>query len=136
NELKVLFTEMGIDVWEVIDAASTKPHGFQAFYPGPGLGGHCIPVDPFYLAWKAREYERPTRFVELAGESNTAMPSYVVERVTRALNDRGRPVNGARILVLGVAYKADVDDERESPSFRLIEQLQALGGRVSYHDPY
>jgi UDP-N-acetyl-D-glucosamine dehydrogenase len=136
NELKVLFTEMGIDVWEVIDAASTKPFGFQPFFPGPGLGGHCIPLDPFYLSWKAREYGRPTRFIELAGEVNTNMPAYVVERLTRALNERGRAVNGSRILVLGVAYKPDVDDDRESPGLKLIDELRSMGADVCYNDPH
>jgi UDP-N-acetyl-D-glucosamine dehydrogenase len=136
NEMKVVLTAMGIDTWEVIDAASTKPFGFQAFYPGPGLGGHCIPIDPFYLTWKAREVGQPTRFIELAGQVNHAMPDYVVQRTTLALNRRGKPVHGARILVLGLAYKPDVDDVRESPSFDLIEKLQALGARVDYNDPH
>ncbi len=136
NELKVLFDKMGIDVWEVIAAASTKPFGFMPFYPGPGLGGHCIPIDPFYLTWKARHYGQPTRFIELAGEINTAMPDYVVARVQDALNQRGKPLKGARVLVLGLAYKRDVDDDRESPSFSLIEKLQAKGAAVDYNDPY
>ncbi|MCG3178479.1 MAG: UDP-N-acetyl-D-glucosamine 6-dehydrogenase [Phycisphaerae bacterium] len=136
NELKVLFDKMGIDVWEVIRAASTKPFGFMPFYPGPGLGGHCIPIDPFYLTWKARQYEQATRFIELAGEINTAMPDYVVRRVQDALNDRGRPMKGSRVLVLGLAYKRDVDDDRESPSFHLIAKLQAKGCVVNYNDPY
>src|SRR5205807_2789504 len=114
NELKVVYTAMGIDVWEVINAAKTKPFGFMPFYPGPGLGGHCIPIDPFYLTWKAREFGQNTRFIELAGEINTAMPDYVVGRVAEALNSRRRPVNGGRVLVLGLAYKPNVDDERES----------------------
>jgi UDP-N-acetyl-D-glucosamine dehydrogenase len=136
NELKVLFTDMGIDVWEVIDAAATKPFGFMPFYPGPGLGGHCIPIDPFYLTWKAREVGRPTRFIELAGEINHAMPEYVVGRVTSALNERGKSVRGSRVLVLGLAYKPDIDDVRESPSFELIERLADLGAAVDYNDPH
>jgi UDP-N-acetyl-D-glucosamine dehydrogenase len=136
NELKVLFARMGIDIWEVIAAAKTKPFGFQAFYPGPGLGGHCIPIDPFYLSWIARKYESPTRFIELAGEVNTAMPEYVVEQVILALNDMQKPVRGSRIAILGVAYKRDVDDPRESPAFKIIERLQQLGAELSYHDPY
>ena len=137
NELKVIFDAMGIDVWEVIDAAKTKPFGFMPFYPGPGLGGHCIPIDPFYLTWKAREHEIATRFIELAGEINTRMPDHVVERVVKALNDRaGKAVSRARILLIGVAYKKDVDDLRESPALRLIEKLAALGAEVDYHDPY
>ncbi len=136
NELKVLFQKIGIDVWEVIDAAKTKPFGFQAFYPGPGLGGHCIPIDPFYLSWVARKHEMPTRFIELAGEINTSMPEYVVTRVAEALNDVGRPVRGSRIGVLGVAYKKDVDDPRESPSFKLMELLQQRGAVLSYNDPH
>lgn len=136
NELKVLFDRMGIDVWEVIEAAKTKPFGFQAFYPGPGLGGHCIPIDPFYLTWKAREYEFATRFIELAGEINTSMPEYVVSKVMKALNDRGKAVKGARVLMLGLAYKQNVDDDRESPSYRLMEKLEELGALVEYNDPY
>jgi len=136
NELKVVFDKMGIDVWDVIDAAKTKPFGFQAFYPGPGLGGHCIPIDPFYLTWKAREFGKPTRFIELAGEINTAMPEYVIHRMTDALNARGKPLRGARVLVLGLAYKKDVDDLRESPSIELIELLRARGARVDYNDPH
>jgi len=136
NELKMLFDRMGIDIWEVIAAAKTKPFGFQAFYPGPGLGGHCIPIDPFYLTWKAREYEFATRFIELAGEINTQMPYYVVQRTIGALNDRGRSVRNAKILVLGVAYKKDVSDMRESPALKLIEILRSKGARVDYHDPY
>ncbi len=135
NELKILFQRMGIDVWEVIDAAKTKPFGFQAFYPGPGLGGHCIPIDPFYLSWLARLHETPTRFIELAGEINSSMPRYVIARVTEALNHVGKPVRGSRIAVLGVAYKKDVDDPRESPSFKLIELLVAQGAIVGYNDP-
>ncbi len=136
NELKMLFDKMNIDIWEVIAAANTKPFGFQAFYPGPGLGGHCIPIDPFYLTWKAREYEFSTKFIELAGEINTSMPDYVVMKVMTALNDCGKQVKGAKILMLGLAYKANVDDCRESPSYRLLEKLEALGAKVSYNDPY
>ena len=136
NELKVVYSAMGIDVWEVINAAKTKPFGFMAFYPGPGLGGHCIPIDPFYLTWKAREYGQNTRFIELAGEVNTAMPDYVVRRVADALNERQKAVNGSNILVLGLAYKPNVDDERESPSYVLMEKLQARGAKVAYYDPY
>ena len=136
NELKMLCDKMDIDIWEVIEAAKTKPFGFQAFYPGPGLGGHCIPIDPFYLTWKAREFDFHTRFIELAGEINTAMPDFVVEKVANALNDAGKPVKGSRILMLGLAYKANVDDARESPSFRLIDKLEKLGSQVSYNDPY
>jgi UDP-N-acetyl-D-glucosamine dehydrogenase len=137
NELKVIFTEMGIDVWEVVDAAKTKPFGFMPFYPGPGLGGHCIPIDPFYLTWKAREYEIATRFVELAGEINTSMPRYVIDRLAKALDERfGRGLNGARILMSGIAYKKNVDDIRESPALRLIELLEQRGAHVDYHDPY
>jgi len=136
NELKMLFDRMGIDVWEVIRAASTKPFGFSAFYPGPGLGGHCIPIDPFYLTWKARQYGLPTRFIELAGEINTSMPEYVVQRTIDALNDRRKSLKGSRILVLGLAYKPDIDDVRESPSLELIELLRAKGAKVDYNDPY
>ena len=136
NELKVVYDAMGIDVWEVINAAKTKPFGFMAFYPGPGLGGHCIPIDPFYLTWKAREYGQATRFIELAGEVNTAMPEHVVQRVADALNQRRKPVNGSRILILGLAYKANVDDDRESPSYHLLELLKHRGADVAYHDPY
>ncbi|GIW90622.1 MAG: UDP-N-acetyl-D-glucosamine dehydrogenase [Pirellulaceae bacterium] len=136
NELKVLFDRMGIDVWEVIEAAKTKPFGFQAFYPGPGLGGHCIPIDPFYLSWVARKYELPTRFIELAGEINSSMPAYVVQKVAEALNDVGKPVRGSRIGILGVAYKKDVDDPRESPSFKLMELLLRRGAIISYNDPH
>jgi UDP-N-acetyl-D-glucosamine dehydrogenase len=136
NELKVVFDRMGIDVWEVIEAAKTKPFGFQAFYPGPGLGGHCIPIDPFYLTWAARRFGVNTRFIELAGEVNTNMPRYVVERVSEALNEQAKPVKGGRILVLGVAYKKDVDDPRESPAFEIMEHLQQRGAHVSYNDPY
>ena len=136
NELKVVYSAMGIDVWEVINAAKTKPFGFMPFYPGPGLGGHCIPIDPFYLTWKAREFGQATRFIELAGEINTAMPQYVIHRVADALNDRKLPVKGSNILVLGLAYKPNVDDQRESPSFVLMDLLQARGATVSYHDPF
>jgi UDP-N-acetyl-D-glucosamine dehydrogenase len=136
NELKVVFNAMGIDVWEVIRAAKTKPFGFQAFYPGPGLGGHCIPIDPFYLTWAARKYELHTRFIELAGEINTSMPQYVVERIGLALNDLGKPIKGSRICILGVAYKKDVDDPRESPAFTILELLERRGARVSYNDPH
>ncbi len=136
NELKMLFDRMGIDVWEVVEAAKTKPFGFQAFYPGPGLGGHCIPIDPFYLTWKARRYDFATRFIELAGEINTAMPDFVVTKAVQALNDNGKPVKGSKILILGLAYKANVDDDRESPSYRLMEKLEAMGAKVRYNDPY
>jgi UDP-N-acetyl-D-glucosamine dehydrogenase len=135
NELKVVYAAMGIDVWEVIAAAKTKPFGFMPFYPGPGLGGHCIPIDPFYLTWKAREYGQNTRFIELAGEVNTAMPDYVVSRVVDALNDQSKSLRGARILMLGLAYKANVDDDRESPSYVLMEKLEARGATVAYNDP-
>ncbi len=136
NELKLVFDRMKIDVWEVIDAARTKPFGFQAFYPGPGLGGHCIPIDPFYLSWKAREYGVPTKFIELAGEINTRMPEWVVNKVGEALNEHGKALKGSKVLVLGLAYKKDVDDVRESPSVTLIELLQSRGAKVSYHDPF
>lgn len=136
NELKVVYGAMGIDVWEVINAAKTKPFGFMAFYPGPGLGGHCIPIDPFYLTWKAREYGQHTRFIELAGEINTAMPEFVVNRVGEALNVQRKPVNGAKVLVLGLAYKPDVDDDRESPSYTLLDLLKKRGAEVAYYDPH
>ena len=136
NEMKVLCDRMGLDVWEVIQAASTKPFGFMPFVPGPGLGGHCIPIDPFYLTWKARQFEFHTRFIELAGEVNTQMPHYVVQRTMEGLNRERKTVNGARLLVLGVAYKKDVDDMRESPSLRIITLLRERGARVDYHDPY
>jgi len=136
NELKIVFERMGIDIWEVIKAAKTKPFGFQAFYPGPGLGGHCIPIDPFYLTWKAKEYEIHTRFIELAGQINTNMPYYVVEKTIRALNERGIPIKGAKILIVGVAYKPDVDDDRESPAFVIMDLLERAGAVVEYHDPY
>ncbi|QEG41745.1 nucleotide sugar dehydrogenase [Roseimaritima ulvae] len=136
NELKVLFDAIGIDVWEVINAAKTKPFGFQAFYPGPGLGGHCIPIDPFYLSWLARKHGQTTRFIELAGEVNTAMPRYVINRVAEFLNEAGKPIKGSKICLLGVAYKKDVDDPRESPSFVLMEQLLERGADLSYSDPH
>jgi UDP-N-acetyl-D-glucosamine dehydrogenase len=136
NELKTVFDRMGIDVWEVIEAAKTKPFGFQAFYPGPGLGGHCIPIDPFYLTWAARKHGVNTRFIELAGEVNTAMPQYVVDRVIEALNADGKALRGSRVCVLGVAYKKDVDDPRESPAFTILEMLQARGATVCYNDPH
>ena len=136
NELKMVYQKMGIDIWEIIAAAKTKPFGFMAFYPGPGLGGHCIPIDPFYLTWKAREFGMNTRFIELAGEINTSMPDYVIAKVVEALNRNGKAVRGSRILLLGLAYKADVDDIRESPSLVLIERLEALGAEVDYNDPY
>ena len=136
NELKVLTDRMNIDIWEVIDAASTKPFGFTSFYPGPGLGGHCIPIDPFYLSWKAKEYDFSTRFILLAGEVNTSIPYYVVERVGKALNDRSKSIRGSKILVLGVAYKKDVDDVRESPALEIMEILQHNGAVLSYSDPY
>jgi len=136
NELKIIYGSMGIDIWEVIEAAKTKPFGFMPFYPGPGLGGHCIPIDPFYLTWKAREFGHATRFIELAGEINTAMPDHVVAKVGESLNTVGKPIKGSKILLLGLAYKADVDDDRESPSYILIEKLEAKGAKVDYHDPY
>lgn len=136
NELKMLFDRMGIDVWEVINAAKTKPFGFTAFYPGPGLGGHCIPIDPFYLSWKAKEYEMSTRFIELAGEINTAMPQWVVNKVIHALNEKGKAVKGSKIILLGIAYKANVDDDRESPSYKLMDLLVNFGAEVDYHDPH
>lgn len=136
NELKMVYDRMGIDIWEVLDAAATKPFGFMRFNPGPGWGGHCIPLDPFYLSWKAREYRCNTRFIELAGEVNVRMPEYVVEKLLLALNERGRAVKGARVLILGIAYKKDIDDPRESPAFELIEHLLQLGAAVSYHDPH
>jgi UDP-N-acetyl-D-glucosamine dehydrogenase len=136
NELKMTFDRMGIDIWEVIEAAKTKPFGFTPFYPGPGLGGHCIPLDPFYLSWKAAEHGIWTRFIELAGEINTSMPRWVVHKVMHALNDEGQSARDARILVLGLSYKADIDDDRESPSYEIIELLQEAGARVDYCDPY
>lgn len=136
NELKILFEKLGIDVWEVIAAAKTKPFGFQAFYPGPGLGGHCIPIDPFYLSWVARKHEATARFIELAGEINASMPHHVVEKVAAALNDESKPVRGSKIAILGVAYKKNVDDPRESPAFKLMELLEERGASLSYHDPH
>jgi UDP-N-acetyl-D-glucosamine dehydrogenase len=136
NELKIVYSAMGIDVWEVIEAAKTKPFGYMPFYPGPGLGGHCIPIDPFYLTWKAREYGKNTRFIELAGEINTAMPEYVVHRATEALNQRRKSINGSRILIVGLAYKPDVDDDRESPSYHLLDLFKALGATLGYYDPH
>jgi UDP-N-acetyl-D-glucosamine dehydrogenase len=136
NELKLVYGAMGIDIWEVIEAAKTKPFGFMPFYPGPGLGGHCIPIDPFYLTWKAREFDRHTRFIELAGEINTSMPVHVVARLGDALNATRKPINGSRILILGLAYKPNVDDERESPSYRIMELLKQRGSEVAYYDPY
>lgn len=137
NELKVIYNAMGIDIWEVIEAAKTKPFGFMPFYPGPGLGGHCIPIDPFYLTWKAREYEVPTRFIELAGEINSTMPHYVVQKLSHGLNDRfGRGLKNARILVIGIAYKKNVDDTRGSASFKIMRLLRDRGAEVSYYDPY
>jgi len=136
NELKLIYAAMGIDIWEVIQAAKTKPFGFMPFYPGPGLGGHCIPIDPFYLTWKAREYGQHTRFIELAGEINTRMPEQVVHGVAEALNDQGKAIKGSRILILGLAYKPNVDDERESPSYILMSLLSERGAEVDYYDPY
>ena len=136
NELKLVYGAMDIDVWEVIQAAKTKPFGFMAFYPGPGLGGHCIPIDPFYLTWKAREFGQSTRFIELAGEINTAMPAHVINRTAEALNAMKKPMKGSRVLILGLAYKPNVDDDRESPSYVLLDLLKARGAEVAYHDPY
>ena len=136
NELKVVYGAMGIDVWEVIEAAKTKPFGYMPFYPGPGLGGHCIPIDPFYLTWKAREYGQATRFIELAGEINTSMPQHVIQRLVAALNIHRKPLNGSRILMVGLAYKANVDDDRESPTYTLMDLVEAGGGEVAYFDPY
>ncbi|MEM1182821.1 MAG: nucleotide sugar dehydrogenase [Acidobacteriota bacterium] len=136
NELKVVFDSMDIDVWEVLDAAATKPFGFMRFTPGPGWGGHCIPVDPFYLSWKAREFGQTARFIELAGEVNVEMPRYVIGKLQRALNDRGKPMRGAKVLLLGLAYKPDIADPRESPAFEILEQLHELGADAGYHDPY
>lgn len=137
NELKVIFQSMGIDVWEVIEAAKTKPFGYMPFYPGPGLGGHCIPIDPFYLTWKAREYDIATKFIELAGEINTGMPYYVADRLARALDSKlGRGLNGAQVLMIGVAYKKNVEDVRESPAFKLMHLLEGRGAALSYHDPW
>ena len=136
NELKVVYAAMGIDIWEVIEAAKTKPFGYMPFYPGPGLGGHCIPIDPFYLTWKAREYGQATRFIELAGEINASMPDYVIHRLSMALNDAKKPLNGSKVLLVGLAYKADVDDMRESPTFVLMDKLRVCGAEVDYYDPY
>ncbi|MDA0692685.1 MAG: nucleotide sugar dehydrogenase [Nitrospinae bacterium] len=136
NELKIIFDKMGIDVWEVIEASSTKPFGFMPFYPGPGLGGHCIPIDPFYLTWKAREFEAPTRFIELAGEINVSMPEYVLQKILWALNNVGKSLKGSRILILGMAYKKNIDDDRESPSFKIMELLEGYGAHVDFNDPY
>ena len=136
NELKQVYAAMDIDVWEVINAAKTKPFGYMAFYPGPGLGGHCIPIDPFYLTWKAREYDQSTRFIELAGEVNTAMPMYVVHQTVEALNSQKKAVNGSKILMLGIAYKPNVDDDRESPSYHLLDLFQERGGEMAYYDPH
>ena len=136
NELKIVTEKMGIDIYEVIDAAATKPFGFTPYYPGPGLGGHCIPIDPFYLTWKAKEYGMNTRFIELAGEINTSMPSYVIKRSTEALNDIGKSVKGSKILVLGLSYKKNVDDLRESPSLEIIEQLSKKGAIIDFSDPF
>jgi UDP-N-acetyl-D-glucosamine dehydrogenase len=136
NEMKMILDKIGVNIWEVVEAASSKPFGFMSFYPGPGLGGHCIPIDPFYLSWKAKEIGCATRFIELAGEINTRMPEYVVDRVIYALNADGKAIRNSRILVLGLAYKADVDDTRESPSFVLIERMASLGARVDYSDPH
>jgi UDP-N-acetyl-D-glucosamine dehydrogenase len=136
NELKIVCDRMGVDIWEVIEAASTKPFGYKAFYPGPGLGGHCIPIDPFYLTWKAREYGVHTRFIELAGEVNNAMPEYVVSKVMEGLNAHRKALRGSKVIVLGLAYKKNVDDARESPSAELIRLLEARGAEVSYSDPH
>jgi UDP-N-acetyl-D-glucosamine dehydrogenase len=136
NELKILTDRMGIDIWEVIDAASTKPFGYTPFYPGPGLGGHCIPIDPFYLSWKAKEFDFSTRFIQLAGEVNSSIPYYVVERLATALNDRSKAIKGSKVLILGVAYKKDVDDVRESPALEIMELLQARGAVLSFSDPH
>ena len=136
NELKQLCMRMGIDIHEVIDAAKTKPFGFQAFYPGPGLGGHCIPIDPFYLSWKAKQFDFRTRFIELAGEVNTAMPYFVIEQIADALNEHSKSIKGSKVLVLGLAYKRDIDDLRESPSLTIIELLREKGAVVAYNDPY
>jgi len=136
NELKMIFTRMGIDIWEVIEAAKTKPFGYMPFYPGPGLGGHCIPIDPFYLTWKAKEFGQSTRFIELAGEINTSMPDYVLQQAILALNERSKALKGCKALIVGLAYKSDIDDMRESPSLRLIELFKAKGAEVDYYDPY
>ena len=134
--MKVVATKMGIDIWEVIEAAKTKPFGFKAFYPGPGLGGHCIPIDPFYLTWKAKEYGVNTKFIELAGEINRGMPQFVIDATADALNKRKKPINGSKILIIGLAYKANVDDMRESPAFYLMDALKNCGAEVGYFDPY
>ncbi|MEM7622170.1 MAG: nucleotide sugar dehydrogenase, partial [Planctomycetota bacterium] len=136
NELKVILDRLGVDVWEVIEAASTKPFGYQAFYPGPGLGGHCIPVDPFYLTWVAKRVGHATKFIELAGEVNRAMPRFVVDRTAEALNDDGKPLKGSRVMIVGVAYKPDVSDIRETPAAEIITMLQKRGADVCYHDPH
>ena len=136
NEMKVVAAKMGIDIWEVIEAAKTKPFGFKAFYPGPGLGGHCIPIDPFYLTWKAKEYGVNTKFIELAGEINRGMPQFVIDATADALNKRKKPINGSKILIIGLAYKANVDDMRESPAFYLMDALKNCGAEVGYFDPY
>nr|NIP99751.1 nucleotide sugar dehydrogenase [Nitrospinaceae bacterium]NIR53879.1 nucleotide sugar dehydrogenase [Nitrospinaceae bacterium]NIS84293.1 nucleotide sugar dehydrogenase [Nitrospinaceae bacterium]NIT81100.1 nucleotide sugar dehydrogenase [Nitrospinaceae bacterium]NIU43382.1 nucleotide sugar dehydrogenase [Nitrospinaceae bacterium] len=136
NELKVIFDEMGIDIWEIVQAASTKPFGFMPFYPGPGLGGHCIPIDPFYLTWKAREFDISTRFIELAGEINVGMPDFVVKKILLALNEKGVSLKGSRILILGFAYKKNIDDDRESPSYKIMEKLLQYGAEVDFNDPY
>ena len=136
NELKLVYDAMGIDIWEVIEAAKTKPFGFMPFYPGPGLGGHCIPIDPFYLTWKAREYGMNTRFIELAGEINTWMPHHVISRLIDALNGVGKPMNGSRILLIGLAYKSNVDDDRESPGYILLDQMKSRGAELEYFDPH
>jgi UDP-N-acetyl-D-glucosamine dehydrogenase len=136
NELKVIYDKMGIDIWQVIDAAKTKPFGFMPFYPGPGLGGHCIPIDPFYLTWKAREYGAHTRFIELAGEINCSMPEFVLSKIQDALNEHTKSIKGSRILVLGLAYKPDVNDCRESPSFELMNLVHDRGAKVDYYDPF
>jgi UDP-N-acetyl-D-glucosamine dehydrogenase len=136
NELKLVYQAMGIDIWEVISAAKTKPFGFMPFYPGPGLGGHCIPIDPFYLTWKAREFGMSTRFIELAGEINTSMPDHVVHQLSDALNENGKPIKKSKILLVGLAYKANVDDDRESPSYALMDKLVAKGAEVAFYDPF
>jgi UDP-N-acetyl-D-glucosamine dehydrogenase len=136
NELKLVYDAMGIDIWEVIEAAKTKPFGFMPFYPGPGLGGHCIPIDPFYLTWKARVFGMATRFIELAGETNTSMPEFVLHRLSDALNNLGKPLRGSKILLLGLAYKANVDDDRESPGYVLMDKLAAKGAKLAYYDPF
>lgn len=136
NELKMVFSEMDIDIWEVVNAASSKPFGFMPFYPGPGLGGHCIPIDPFYLSWKAKEYGMPTKFIELAGEINTSMPSYVIQKTLLAMNNRCKSIKDSKVLLVGLAYKKNVDDDRESPTYELWERIEELGGKVDYYDPY